>query len=72
LLFGAIFSLLLSILFPEFFLGFVISLMLYAGGSAMASGPYQRFAIDSCQKSMGARMAVFSTLISLGGVVVAV
>lgn len=37
-------------------------------GSAMAFGPLNRCAIDSCKEPMGRRMAIFSTLMGITGV----
>lgn len=37
-------------------------------GSAMATGPLNRFAIEACHEPMGRRMAIFSTLMNLFGV----
>lgn len=43
-------------------------MMLLAFGSSMAFGPLNRCAIDTCTEPMGQRMAVFSSFMSLFGV----
>jgi len=52
---------------PHFLLGLIIALMLFAFGSSLAFSPSHRIAIESCTEPMGARMAIFSSLMCLFG-----
>ena len=68
-LLGGILALFSTLLFPHFLIGLIISLMIFAFGSALAFSPSHRIAIESCTEPMGARMAVFSTLQCISGVI---
>lgn len=67
-LFGAILSLITSLIFPNTFLYLLFSIMIYAIGSGLAFAPLSRLAIESSTEPMGARMAIFSSVISILGV----
>jgi hypothetical protein len=47
---------------------FTFMMMVLAFGFAVAFGPMNRYAIESCTEPMGRRMAIFSTYMSLFGV----
>lgn len=64
----------LTLLFPYFVFGLILSLMLFTFGAEVVFAPSHRIAIEACQVPMGTRMAVFSTLMNgfgfLGGLLV--
>ncbi|TAK74956.1 MAG: Bcr/CflA family efflux MFS transporter [Gammaproteobacteria bacterium] len=66
---SGVLALLLTIIFPHFLFGLIISLMMFMFGSSLAFGPATRIAIEACKEPMGARMAIFSTLMGLFGVI---
>ncbi len=68
-LFSGILALILTMLFPQFLFGLVISMIIFTFGSSLAFAPSHRIAIEACKEPMGARMAIFSTLMSAAGVV---
>lgn len=64
-LFASLLAICLSCIFPNQLIGLVICLMIFCFGTAL-SGPLQRLCIEaSPEQPMGARMAVYATLISL-------
>ncbi|MEN9916387.1 MAG: Multidrug transporter MdfA [Pseudomonadota bacterium] len=63
-LFASLLAVALSILFPNKLIGLVISLMIFCFGTALSS-PLQRLCIEACPEPMGARLAIYATLISL-------
>lgn len=71
---ASLIALLSSLIFPHFLLGLIFSLTLFAFGGSLTFSPCQRLAIDACTEPMGARMAVFSTIMTLsaafGGLIV--
>lgn len=66
-LIAGLLSLIITFIFPHFLFGLIVPLIVFVFGSSLTFSPSQRMAIDSCTESMGARMAVYSTLITLGG-----
>lgn len=64
---GGVLALILTWLFPSFLLGLIFSLMIFTFGSNLAFSPSHRIAIEACSQPMGARIAVFSTLMGLSG-----
>ncbi len=64
---GSVLAFLSAFAFPHFLFGFVITLMIFTFGSSLVFGPSQRIAIESCIEPMGAKMAIFSSLMSLFG-----
>lgn len=68
-LIGSILAVVSAVAFPHFLLGLVITLMIFTFGSSLVFGPAQRIAIESCVEPMGARMAIFSSLMSFFGFV---
>ncbi len=65
---GAILAFFLTLFFPHILLGLVVGLMIFTFGASLAFSPSHRIAIEACSTvPMGARMAVFSTLMSLFG-----
>ncbi len=50
--------------FPNFLWGMIITYIFYAFGSGFAFAPLNRLAIESSDAPMGAKMAIFSTLMS--------
>ena len=66
-LIGSVIALVSATLFPQFIWGLVISLMIFTFGSSLAFSPSHRIAIEACAEPMGARMAIFSSLMSLFG-----
>lgn len=66
---GSIFALISSFIFPHFLVGIVIALMIFCFGSSLNFSPSQRAAVDACQEPMGARLAVFFTIMSVFGVI---
>jgi len=64
---GALFSLLSAIYFHSI-IGFIVALMIYAGGAALQYGTLQRIAIEMSHEPMGLRMAIFSSLLGIAGV----
>jgi Bcr/CflA subfamily drug resistance transporter len=67
-LLGGLLALFFTMIFPHHLSGFVIALMIYAGGSGLVLSPLSRIAIESCQEPMGVRMAIFSSVMSIFGV----
>lgn len=67
-LIGTIILLLTSIFWNNIYIA-IICMMVISFGSSMLFGPVNRVAIESSKEPMGRRIAVFSTLISLGGVI---
>ncbi|MFN7098150.1 MAG: hypothetical protein ACK4PR_11425, partial [Gammaproteobacteria bacterium] len=65
---GTIFSVIIAIVLPEMLIYFIITLMIFTFANALAFGPLQRLAIEASTAPMGARMAIFSTLMSSSGV----
>jgi Bcr/CflA subfamily drug resistance transporter len=67
-------SLGLSILFPNFLLGMILTYIIYSFGSGLTFSPLNRLTIETSDEPMGSRMAVFSMLLSsfatLGSVLV--
>jgi Bcr/CflA subfamily drug resistance transporter len=63
-LFASALAVCLSVIFPHRLIGLVICLMIFCFGTAL-SGPLQRLCIESSPEPMGARMAVYSSWISL-------
>lgn len=66
---GTILSVVTATIWPTILIAFVITLMIFTFGNALAFGPLQRLAIEASEAPMGARMAIFSTLMSGAGVV---
>lgn len=66
-LFGAILSLIFSLLFQDALWYFVIALMIFTFGSAFSFAPLQRLAIEASSAPMGARMAILSSMMSGSG-----
>jgi Bcr/CflA subfamily drug resistance transporter len=66
---GGISAFLFTFFLPHFLLGLVISLMIFTLGSSISFPPSHRIAIESCPEPMGARMAIFSTLMALFGAI---
>lgn len=66
---GSVIGFLLSIIYPHFLLGLVLSLMMFTFGSSLSFSPSHRIAIEACPEPMGARMAIFSSLMSVFGVI---
>ena len=64
---GGCLGFLFPLFYPTFLFGIVISLMILSFGVALSFSAIHRIAIESCTEPMGARMAVFTTLISLSG-----
>lgn len=67
-LIGASIGALLSQLLPNMILGLIIPLMLYGVGAGLSFSPLSRLAIESSDQAMGAKMAMFSSGISITGV----
>lgn len=65
---GAVLAFLLS----HFLIGFIAGFTLYALSSGLAFGPLNRTAVGACQEPMGLRMAVFSSLMSITGVLASI
>lgn len=65
---GSIIGVISTLLFPHFLWGLIISLMIYAFGASLAFSPSHRVAVESCNEPMGARMAIFSGMMALFGV----
>ena len=66
---GSIIGFTLSIIYPDFLPGLVLSLMIFTFGSSLAYSPSQRIAIEACKEPMGARMAVLSSMMCSFGVI---
>jgi Bcr/CflA subfamily drug resistance transporter len=66
---GSLIAFLLSIIYPHFLLGLILSLMVFTFGSSFSFSPSQRIAIDACPEPMGAKMAISSSLMSIFGVI---
>lgn len=67
ILFSGVLALVLTWLFPQFLFGLVVSLMIFTFGSSLVDNPAHRIAIEACSVPMGARVAVFSTMMCLSG-----
>lgn len=65
---GGAFAFVVTWIFPHFIWGLIIALMLFVFGSGLAFSPSHRLAIEACNEPMGARMAIFSTMLCLAGV----
>lgn len=63
-LLASLLSVILSFIFPDKLIGFIICLMIFCFGTAL-SNPLQRLCIEASPEPMGARMAVYATSISL-------
>lgn len=64
-LLGGLLAFCLSYIFPHFILGLILSLMIFCAGTSFTATT-QRLAIEACpEQTMGERMAVYSTLVSL-------
>ena len=66
-LFSGVLAFSVTWLFPQFLFGLVLSLMIFTFGSSLIDNPSHRIAIESCDAPMGARMAIFSTMMCLSG-----
>lgn len=66
-MFGGVLAFCLTLLFPHFIWGLILSLMVFTFGSSLIGTPANRIAVEACTVPMGARMAVFSTMMSLSG-----
>ena len=64
---GGVLAFCLTLLFPHFIWGLILSLMIFTFGSSLIGTPANRIAVEACTVPMGARMAVFSTMMSLSG-----
>lgn len=62
---GACLSVIFVIIFPEFLVGSLIGLTIYAMGTGSILGPLQRSAIEASPQPLGVTMAVFSCLVGL-------
>ena len=75
-LLASLMSLILSIIFPKLVWIIVLGYTAYAFGAALACAPLNRLAVEATEELMGARMAIFSMLISsfaaLGSVLVSI
>jgi len=60
----SIISLGTSVLFPNFMLAIILTYIVYSFGSGLAFAPLNRLTIETSREPMGARMAVFSTIMS--------
>lgn len=68
-LLGGLIAILLIFWLPDFLVGFILSMMIYSFGTSLVFAPIQRIIVESCtDQPMGSRMAVFSTTISIFGV----
>ncbi len=67
-LLGGVMAALLSTLLPHTMLGLIIPLMFYGFGAGLSFSPLSRLAIESCDHAMGAKVALFSSSISITGV----
>lgn len=65
---GGTLGFILALSFPQFILGLIVSLMIFTFGASLAFGPSHRIAIEACAEPMGAKMAVYSSIISVSGV----
>jgi Na+-driven multidrug efflux pump len=63
-LLASLLAIVLSFIFPDKLLGLILCLMIFCFGTAL-SDPLQRLCIEASPEPMGARMAVYATLISL-------
>lgn len=63
-LLASLLAVILSVIFPNKLIGLIICLMIFCFGTALSS-PLQRLCIEACPEPMGARMAIYATLISL-------
>lgn len=61
---GALASMITSWMLPHHFFLFILTLTVFTSGTALAFGALSRIAIEACQEPMGARMAIFSTMMS--------
>lgn len=61
---ASLLSVVLAILFPNFLLGMVLSLMIYSFSSGFAFAALNRMTIEASNEPMGARMAIVSTFSS--------
>lgn len=59
----------LTILFPQSLLSFIVVFMFYSLGAGLAFAPLQRLAVEACHEPMGAVMAIFSSNQSIFGVI---
>lgn len=67
-LLGGFGSLLVSIIFPDTFPYLLVGIMIYAMGCGLCFGPLSRIAIEASTQPMGARMAIFSGIMGVLGV----
>ncbi len=67
-LFGGALTLISTILLPHFMYGIIIAMVIFSFGSGFAFAPLNRLIIETSQEPMGARMAIFSTLMSAASV----
>jgi DHA1 family multidrug/chloramphenicol efflux transport protein-like MFS transporter len=65
---GGLAALLCSWLMPNALIFFVLALMIFTFGTSLSFAPLQRLAIETSTAPMGARMAIFSGLMSGAGV----
>lgn len=61
---GATLALISAVIFPLYLSVMIFSLMIFSFGSGLAFSPLNRFAIESSDEPMGARMAILSMFIS--------
>ena len=65
---GTLLAALFATIFPQLMMGLIIPLMAYGFGAGLAFSPLNRLAIESCNQGMGLRMAMYSSGISISGV----
>ena len=68
MLLGALTSVPLAIFMPHFLIGLIISIAIFATGSGLIFSPLNRSAMEACEEPMGARVAIFSLLMGVFGV----
>ncbi|MBY0544418.1 MAG: multidrug effflux MFS transporter [Gammaproteobacteria bacterium] len=66
---GGLLTLIFAMIFPTQLIYFIVALMLFSFGNAFSFSVLQRLAIDSTTVPMGARMAIFSSMMSASGTV---
>jgi len=73
---ASVFAFVTSLAFANLLYPLVIALTIFSFGSGLVSAPLNRLAIESSNETMGARMAIFSTIITgfatLGSILVSV
>lgn len=67
-IFGTALSVVTAFVWPQILVYFIVTLMIFTFANALSFGPLQRLAVEASDAPMGARMAIFSTLMSGAGV----